>query len=54
MRFTIGILDINIQKYLNYRVYDGLIKAETCREYRSYLIKYFINCCATEGIIIYN
>jgi hypothetical protein len=33
---------------------DGLIRAETCREYRSYLIKYFINCCETEDIIIYN
>jgi hypothetical protein len=32
---------------------DGLIRAETCREYRSYLIKYFVNCCETEGIIIY-
>jgi hypothetical protein len=29
------------------------IRAETCREYRSY-IKYFVNCCETEGIIIYS
>jgi hypothetical protein len=27
------------------------IRAETCREYRSYIIKYFVNCCETEGII---
>jgi hypothetical protein len=47
--------------YLNYRVLhpvsspdDALIRAETCREYRSYLIKYFINWCETEGITIYN
>jgi hypothetical protein len=25
-----------------------------CREYRSYIIKYFTNCCETEGIIIYS
>jgi hypothetical protein len=30
------------------------IRAETCREYRSYLIKYFVNCCEKEGIIIYS
>jgi hypothetical protein len=29
------------------------IRAETCREYRRYIIKYFVNCCETEGIIIY-
>jgi hypothetical protein len=23
-------------------------------EYRSYIIKYFVNCCETEGIIIYS
>jgi hypothetical protein len=22
-----------------------------CHEYRSYIIKYFVNCCETEGII---
>jgi hypothetical protein len=33
---------------------DGLIRAETCRENRSYLIKYFVNCCETEGVIIYS
>jgi hypothetical protein len=30
------------------------IRAETCREYRSYIIKYLVNCCETEGIIIYS
>jgi hypothetical protein len=30
------------------------IRAKTCREYRSYIIKYFVNCCETEDIIIYN
>jgi hypothetical protein len=30
------------------------IRAETCREYRSYIIKYFVNCCETEGFIIYS
>jgi hypothetical protein len=30
------------------------IRAETCREYRSYIIKYFVNCCKTEGIITYS
>jgi hypothetical protein len=30
-----------------------IIRAETCREYRSHIIKYFVNCCETEGIIIY-
>jgi hypothetical protein len=24
---------------------------ETCREYRRYIIKYFVNCCETESII---
>jgi hypothetical protein len=28
--------------------------AETCREYREYIIKYFVNCCGKEGIIIYS
>jgi hypothetical protein len=27
------------------------IMAETCREYRGYIIKYFVNCCEKEGII---
>jgi hypothetical protein len=27
------------------------IRAETCREYRGYIIKYFVNCCGKEGII---
>jgi hypothetical protein len=27
------------------------ILLQTCREYRSYIIKYFVNCCETEGII---
>jgi hypothetical protein len=26
-------------------------RAETCREYRGYIIKYFVNCCEKEGII---
>jgi hypothetical protein len=25
--------------------------SETCREYRRYKIKHFVNCCETEGII---
>jgi hypothetical protein len=25
--------------------------AETCREYRGYIIKYFVNCCEKEGVI---
>jgi hypothetical protein len=36
------------------RVILTIIRTETCREYRSYLIKYFVNCCETEGIIIYS
>jgi hypothetical protein len=28
-----------------------VILTVNCREYRSYLIKYYINCCETEGII---
>jgi hypothetical protein len=39
---------------LYYKQDDDLIRAETCREYRSYLIKYFVSCCETEGIIIYS
>jgi hypothetical protein len=35
---------------LNYE----LKRAETCREYRGYIIKYFVNCCKKEGIIIYS
>jgi hypothetical protein len=27
------------------------IRAEACREYRVYIIKYFVNCCEKEGII---
>jgi hypothetical protein len=30
------------------------IRAETCREYNGYIIKYFVNCCEKEGIIIYS
>jgi hypothetical protein len=30
------------------------IRAETCRDYRGYIIKYFVNCCGKEGIIIYS
>jgi hypothetical protein len=31
--------------------YDG---SETCREYKGHIIKYFVNCCGKEGIIIYS
>jgi hypothetical protein len=30
------------------------IKLETCREYKGHIIKYFVNCCEKEGIIIYS
>jgi hypothetical protein len=31
------------------------IRAETYREYRGYIIKYFVNCCEKEGTsIIYS
>jgi hypothetical protein len=30
------------------------IRTETCREYKGHIIKYFVNCCEKEGIIIYS
>jgi hypothetical protein len=30
------------------------IRAETRREYKGHIIKYFVNCCEKEGIIIYS
>jgi hypothetical protein len=30
------------------------IRAETCREYKRHIIKYFVNCFETQGIIIYS
>jgi hypothetical protein len=30
------------------------IRAETCREYKGHIIKYFVNCWEKEGIIIYS
>jgi hypothetical protein len=32
----------------------GVPMAETRREYKGHIIKYFVNCCEKEGIIIYS
>jgi hypothetical protein len=45
--FILGVF-ILLRVILNY------IRAETCHEYKGHIIKYFVNCCEKEGIIIYS
>jgi hypothetical protein len=46
--FILGHHQVNLQNI------KKNIRTETCREYRGYIIKYFVNYCETEGIIIYS
>jgi REP element-mobilizing transposase RayT len=56
--FTVCVKHRSYLQYLTLNIYIVLNtftrNTITCREYRSYLIKYFVNCSETEGIIIYN
>jgi hypothetical protein len=43
--------DLNYLIFCKFTWWWPNIKAETCCEYRSYIIKYSVNCCEKEGII---
>jgi hypothetical protein len=46
--------NITVNNTFFFATIDKVLYYVACREYRGYIIKYFVNCCEKEGIIYRN